>query len=105
MEPTVSDADVVLGYLDRETLLGGALRIELTAAQAAIRRVADLLGLEVPDAAARIVEIVNANMAEALRIVSIERGHELSLMRAEASPRDEALHRLEQLAEVAAARG
>lgn len=48
----------------------------MTAAQAAVRRVADLLGLEVPDAAARIVEIVNANMAEALRIVSIERGHD-----------------------------
>jgi N-methylhydantoinase A len=76
MEATVSDADVVLGYLDREALLGGALRIDLAAAEAAIRRVADPLGLAVPDAAARIVEIVNANMAEALRIVSIERGHD-----------------------------
>src|SRR5215831_8828380 len=76
IEATVSDADVVLGYLDREALLGGALRIDLTAAEVAVRRVADLLGLAVPDAAARIVEIVNANMAEALRIVSIERGHD-----------------------------
>jgi N-methylhydantoinase A len=76
MEATVSDADVVLGYLDREALLGGALKIDLTAAEAAIRRVADPLGLAVPDAAARIVEIVNANMADALRIVSIERGHD-----------------------------
>jgi len=66
----------VLGYLDRKALLGGALRIDLTAAEAAIRRVADPLGLAAPDAAARIVEIVNANMAEALRIVSIERGHD-----------------------------
>src|SRR5215831_11981494 len=76
IEATVSDADVVLGYLDREALLGGALRIDLTAAEAAIARVADPLGLAVPEAAARIVEIVNANMAEALRIVSIERGHD-----------------------------
>ena len=75
-EPTVSDADVVLGYLDRKALLGGALRIDLTAAEAAIRRVADPLGLTVHEAAARIVEIVNASMAEALRIVSIERGHD-----------------------------
>jgi N-methylhydantoinase A len=76
MEATVTDADVVLGYLDREALLGGALRIDLAAAEAAIRRVADPLGLAVPEAAARIVEIVNANMAEALRIVSIERGRD-----------------------------
>ena len=76
-DPTVSDADIVLGYLDREALLGGALAIDLTAAQAAIReRVAGPLGLGVTEAAAAIVEIVNSNMAEALRIVSVERGHD-----------------------------
>ena len=76
-EPTVTDADVVLGYLDREALLGGALAINLAAAQAAIReRVAGPLGLGVTEAAAAIVEIVNSNMAEALRIVSVERGHD-----------------------------
>jgi len=76
-EPTVTDADVVLGYLDREALLGGALAINLAAAEAAIRkRVADPLGLQVTKAAAAIVEIVNSNMAEALRIVSVERGHD-----------------------------
>jgi N-methylhydantoinase A len=76
-EPTVTDADVVLGYLDREALLGGALAINLAAAQAAIReRVAEPLGLGVTEAGAAIVEIVNSNMAEALRIVSVERGHD-----------------------------
>jgi N-methylhydantoinase A len=76
-EPTVSDADVVLGYLDREALLGGALAIDPAAARTAIReRVADQLGLGVTEAAAAIVEIVNSNMAEALRIVSVERGHD-----------------------------
>src|SRR5271167_1132296 len=76
-EPTVSDADVVLGWLDREALLGGALAIDLAAAEAAIReRVADPLGLGVTEAAAAIVEIVNSNMAQALRIVSVERGHD-----------------------------
>src|SRR5262249_27979636 len=75
-EPTVSDADIVLGYLDRQALLGGALRIDMMAAEAAIWRVAAPLGLGVPDAAALIIEIANANMAEALRIVSIERGHD-----------------------------
>src|SRR6516162_2128949 len=76
-EPTVTDAVVVLGYLDRKALLGGALAINLAAAQAAIReRVADPLGLGVIEAAAAIVEIVNSNMAEALRIVSVERGYD-----------------------------
>jgi N-methylhydantoinase A len=75
--PTVTDADVVLGYLDREALLGGGLRIDLAAAERAIdEHVARLLGLSVLDAAARIVEVVNANMAQALRIVSVERGHD-----------------------------
>jgi N-methylhydantoinase A len=76
-EPTVTDADIVLGYLDREALLGGALAINFGAAQAAIReQVADPLGLGVTEAAAAIVEIVNSNMAEALRIVSVERGRD-----------------------------
>jgi N-methylhydantoinase A len=76
-EPTVTDADVVLGYLDREALLGGALAISLAAGETAIReRVGDPLGLGVTEAAAAIVEIVNSNMAETLRIVSVERGHD-----------------------------
>ena len=82
--PTVTDANVVLGHLDREFLLGGELRIDLAAAEEAIRaHIAAPLGLTVEQAAARMIEIVNANMAQALRIVSIERGHdpqEFSLM-------------------------
>jgi N-methylhydantoinase A len=63
--------------LDRQALLGGALPIDIDAAERAIdTAVARPLGLTVPEAAARIVEIVNANMAEALRIVSVERGHD-----------------------------
>jgi N-methylhydantoinase A len=76
-EPTVSDADIVLGYLDREALLGGALEIDAKAAEAAIREhIAEPFGLSITEAAAQIVEIVDSNMAEALRIVSIERGHD-----------------------------
>ncbi len=75
--PTVTDADVVLGYLDREALLGGDLRIDLAAAERAINTaIAQPLDLTVHEAAARIVEVVNSNMAQALRIVSIERGHD-----------------------------
>src|SRR3954453_4175073 len=76
-KPTVSDADIVLGWLDRNSLLGGDLPLDAGAAEAVIARdVAAPLGLSVADAAAKIAEIVNANMAEALRIVSVERGHD-----------------------------
>jgi N-methylhydantoinase A len=75
--PTVTDADVILGYLDRDALLGGALRIDLAAAERAIAEaVASPLGSSVAEAAARVIEVVNANMAQALRIVSVERGHD-----------------------------
>jgi N-methylhydantoinase A len=75
--PTVTDADVVLGWLDREALLGGALRIDRAAAERAIETaIARPLGLSIVEAAARIVEVVNSNMAQALRIVSVERGHD-----------------------------
>jgi len=75
-QATVTDANVVLGYLDREVLLGGDLRVDLAAAEAAIAAVGVSLGLDVAETASRIIEIVNANMAQALRIVSVERGHD-----------------------------
>ena len=76
--PTVTDADVVLGYLDREALLGGALRVDLAAAERAIdAAIARPLGLtraaRPPRASSRWS---TRNMAQALRIVSIERGHD-----------------------------
>ena len=75
--PTVTDANVILGLLDRESLLGGGLPIDLAAAERAIKQdVADPFGLTIADAAARIVQVVNSNMAQALRIVSVERGHD-----------------------------
>jgi N-methylhydantoinase A len=73
--PTVTDANVVLGYLDAASPLGGDLRVDRAAAEAAIaRHIGDKLGLTPISAASRIIEVVNANMGEALRIVSIERG-------------------------------
>ena len=75
--PTVTDANVVLGRLSRTHLLGGRLPIDASAADAAVRaHVADPLGLGVMEAAAGIVSVVNHGMAEALRIVSVERGHD-----------------------------
>ena len=75
--PTVTDADLVLGYLDPVALLGGALPVQLDRARAALEeRIARPLGLGVLEAAAAIVDVVNAGMAGALRIVSVERGHD-----------------------------
>ena len=75
--PTVTDANVVLGLLSRTHLLGGRLPIDTAAAEAAVRtHVADPLGQGIMEAAAGIVSVVNHGMAEALRIVSVERGHD-----------------------------
>ncbi|HVG76706.1 MAG TPA: hydantoinase/oxoprolinase family protein [Patescibacteria group bacterium] len=74
---TVTDADLVLGYLNPVALLGGALPVDIERARAAIEtQIARPLGLDVLEAAAGIVEVVNAGMAGALRIVSVERGHD-----------------------------
>jgi N-methylhydantoinase A len=75
-EPTVTDADLLLGYLDAEYFHGGALRLDRAAAERAVGKVATRLGLSVIEAAAGIHEVVNANMADGLRIVSVQRGHD-----------------------------
>jgi N-methylhydantoinase A len=74
-EPTVTDADLVLGYLDPDYFLGGQLRIDLAAARRAIQeRIADPLGLSIEEAAWGIHQIVNESMANAARIHTLERG-------------------------------
>jgi N-methylhydantoinase A len=75
-EPTNTDANLVLGRLGA-TLVGGAMRLDGAAAEAAIRaRVAEPLGLDVPEAASAIIEVANANMADALRLISLQRGYD-----------------------------
>ena len=74
--PTVTDANVVLGRIDADQFLGGALRIDRERAERAVRRVAEPLGLSVRQAAAGIVTIADANMALAVRAVSVERGRD-----------------------------
>jgi N-methylhydantoinase A len=76
VEPTVTDANVVLGYLPSDALLGGDMKIERARAEAAVQRVADALGLPLMTAAEGIVHIVNENMFGALRLVSVERGYD-----------------------------
>jgi N-methylhydantoinase A len=77
VHPTVTDANVVLGFLNPAYLAGGELRIEASLSRAAIRaHVADPLGLSVEEAAHGIREVANANMARAIRSVTIERGRD-----------------------------
>src|SRR5213592_2675878 len=75
IEPTVTDADLVLGYLDPDYFLGGRIKLDLAAARLAIKvRVADRLGIPVEAAAWGIHQIVNESMANAARIHTLERG-------------------------------
>jgi N-methylhydantoinase A len=74
--PTTTDANLLLGRLS-PALLGGRLRLDTAAAHEAVRRViAEPLGLTVQDAATAILDVADANMADAIRLVSIAKGHD-----------------------------
>jgi N-methylhydantoinase A len=75
-EPTNTDANLVLGRLGTE-LISGAMKLNRDAAATAIQKgVADPLGLSLPEAASAIVRVANANMANAVRLISIRRGYD-----------------------------
>lgn len=74
--PTVTDANVVLGYLPTEVRLGGDMEIRKDLAEEAIRPIAKALGISIKRTAAGIVDIVNENMYGALRLVSVEQGYD-----------------------------
>ena len=74
--PTVTDANVVLGFLPETARLGGDMPLDRKKAEAAVQTVADALGLPLKKAAAGIFHIVNENMFGALRLVSVEQGHD-----------------------------
>jgi N-methylhydantoinase A len=75
VQPTVTDADLVLGYLDPTYFLGGSMRLDIEAARQAIQtHVADPLGIDVIRAAWGIHQVVNENMAGAAQIAATEHG-------------------------------
>ncbi|WP_417462979.1 hydantoinase/oxoprolinase family protein [Kordiimonas sp.] len=77
-EPTTTDANLVLGRLDSDTLLSGRMQVDKHAARVAIEdKIARPLGLSVEDAALGILRIAVANMGRAIRAVSTEKGHKL----------------------------
>jgi len=75
-QATVTDANVVLGRLAPEFLLAGDLELGIDAAQAAIDELAGVLGLSRDRVAQGIVDVANSNMAQALRLVSTDRGYD-----------------------------
>ncbi|SFO40546.1 N-methylhydantoinase A [Roseovarius lutimaris] len=77
-EPTVTDAGLVLGYLDPDFFLGGAMKLDITKARAAIeKKIAKPLNMSVTEAAFGIHQLANESMASASRIHTIERGQNI----------------------------
>ncbi|WJW75760.1 hydantoinase/oxoprolinase family protein [Thiohalobacter sp. IOR34] len=74
VEPTVTDANLVLGRLRPEAFLGGSMRLDVEAARRALQRIASPLGLSVEAAAEGVLRIANEHMVRALRVISVERG-------------------------------
>ena len=75
-EPTVTDANVILGYLNPDNFLGGAMELDRDAAFRAFETLAEQLGQSVEETAAGVHRIMNSHMADLLRASSIERGHD-----------------------------
>jgi len=73
-EPTVTDANVVLGYLNPDYFLGGKMRIHPELSRAAIAKLGEKVGLDVVAAAEGIYELANTHMGSAIRIVTLQRG-------------------------------
>jgi N-methylhydantoinase A len=76
VEPTITDANVVAGRIDPSYFLGGAMRLDADLARTAIERLATPLGLSVDACALGIIRVANAIMAEAIRSVTLEQGHD-----------------------------
>lgn len=77
VEPTITDADVVLGVIDPKYFLGGRMKLDFEAATQAVRiHVADPLGMSVTEAAAGIREVANNQMADLLRRVTLRAGYD-----------------------------
>src|SRR5438876_8909506 len=99
--PTVTDANLVLGRLVESEFLGGAMRLDRARAERAIAPLARRLGRSVEATAAGIVRVANAAMERALRVITVERGHDPRLFTLVAFGGAGALH----AAELAAAPG
>ena len=73
-EATVTDANLLLGHLDEDSPLAGGVRLDRSAAERVVARLGEELGLSVDETAAGIVRVASAAMAQAVRVVTVERG-------------------------------
>jgi N-methylhydantoinase A len=73
-EPTVTDANLVLGRLDKNDFLGGSMKLDEAAAHRAIEALADSLGMNKLDAAEGVLTVINSNMANAIRSRTVQKG-------------------------------
>jgi N-methylhydantoinase A len=74
--PTVTDANLMLGRLSAEYFLDGQMKLDLPRAQAALTKLGDQINLGAEEAALGIIKVANAHMERALRVISVERGHD-----------------------------
>jgi len=74
IHPTVTDADVVLGYINPDNFLGGRIKLDKAKAVAAVQKIADELGLSLPEAASGIAKIAEFKMADIIRKMTVEKG-------------------------------
>ena len=75
-EPTVTDADLVLGYLDADSFLGGRMRLDRELALGALSALGARLGMEAEEVAVGVFRIINSQMADLIRKSTIEQGHD-----------------------------
>jgi len=75
-QPTVTDANLVLGRLRVDGFLGKGMQLDIAAAQQAMQKVAKPLGLSIEEAALGVIRIANEHMVRALRAISVQRGHD-----------------------------
>jgi 5-oxoprolinase (ATP-hydrolysing) len=74
--PTVTDAHLVLGHLLPDRFLGGAMRLDVQAARDALATIASPLGMSIEEAARGVLDVADAAMARAIKVISLERGHD-----------------------------
>lgn len=76
-EPTVSDANAILGRLNPKEILGGRMKLDVESAREIMyKKIAEPLGVTVEEAAEGILKVINANMVRGIRVISVEKGHD-----------------------------
>ncbi|GIW03847.1 MAG: hypothetical protein KatS3mg059_0467 [Thermomicrobiales bacterium] len=75
-EPTVTDANLIAGRINPDYFLGGEIKVSVDLARKAMQKISDALGVSVEDAALGVIRIANANMINALKLVSVRRGYD-----------------------------